>query len=184
MVPADCFSPSKICLASACSAINSSLVEVPSAEAFCGGVGNTFGFALPAAVGFLREFVRGFFRALELLITRELIGRAGAAVLLLDLLVSDVGAEAFATERAGRPLGRGLPPGRFNLDGGFLEVATRAGLVPGLVGLAVGRRPGRLGRFMVLGLLGLVGLKIDLEVGFSAATTGPNSSLVNSPLPS
>ena len=183
MVPTDCFSPSKICLASACSAINSSLVEVPSAEAFCGGVGNTFGFALPAAVGFLREFVRGFFRALELLETRDLFGRAGAAA-PGDLSVADVDAEAFATERAGRPLGRGLPPGRFNLDGGFLEVATRAGLVPGLVGLAVGRRPGRLGRFMVLGLLGLVGLKIDLEVGFSAATTGPNSSLVNSPLPS
>lgn len=184
MVPADCFSPSKICLASACSAINSSLVEMPSTRTFCGGVCKTFGFALPAAVGFLREFVRVFFRALELLITRELIGRAGAAVLLLDLLVSDFGAEAFATERTGRPAGRGLPLGRFNLDGGFLEVATRAGLVPGLVGLAVGRRPGRFGRFMVLCLLGVVGRKIALDVGFSAATTGPNSSLVNSPLPS
>ena len=183
MVPTDCFSPSKICLASACSAINSSLVELPSAGPFCGGVGNTFGFALPAAIGFLREFVRGFFRALELLKTRDLFGRAGAAA-PGDLSVADVGAEAFATERAGRPLGRGLPPGRFNLDGGFLEVATRVGLVPGLVGLAVGRRLGRFGRFMVLGLLGEVGRKIALDVGFSAATTGPNSSLVNSPLPS
>ena len=183
MVPTDCFSPSKICLASACSAINSSLVETPSAGAFCGGVGNTFGFALPAAVGFLREFVRGFFRALELLKTRDLFGRAGAAA-PGDLSVADVGAEAFATKRARRPLGRGLPPGRFNLDGGFLEVATRVGLVPGLVGLAVGRRPGRFGRFMVLGLLGVVGRKIALDVGFFAATTGPNSSLVNSPLPS
>ena len=183
MVPADCFSPSKICLASACSAINSSLVEMPSTRTFCGGIGKTFGFALPAAVGFLREFVRGFFRALELLETRDLFGRAGAAA-PGDLSVADVGAEAFATERAGRPLGRGLPPGRFNLDGGFLEVATRVGLVPGLVGLAVGRRLGRFGRFMVLGLLGEVGRKIALDVGFSAATTGPNSSLVNSPLPS
>ena len=92
---------------------------MPSSRTFCGGVCKIFGFALPTAVGFLREFVRVFFRALELLIARDLIGRAGAAVLLLDLLVSDVGAEAFATERAGRPLGRGLPPGRFNLDGGF-----------------------------------------------------------------
>ena len=141
-----------------------------------------FVFALPSAVGLLRELVRIFFRALERLITRELFGRAGAVT--DNLSVADVGAVAFATERTGRPAGRGLPLGRFNLDGGFLEVATRAGLVPGLVGLAVGRRPGRFGRFMVLGLLGLVGLKIDLEVGFFAAKTGPNSSLVNSPLPS
>ena len=124
----------------------------------------------------------GFFRAIEQK-NRELFGPAGAAV-PDELSVINVGVEDFTAERAGQTVGRGLPTGSFKLYVGFLKVAIRVGLLPDLVGLAVGRRAGRLGRFMVLGFLVVVGHKIALDVGFFSATTALNSSLVNSPLPS
>jgi len=94
----------------------------------------------------------GFFRAIEQK-NRELFGPAGSAV-PGELSVINVGVEDFTAERAGQTVGRGLPTGSFKLYVGFLKVAIQVGLLPDLVGLAVGRRAGRLGRFMVLGLLG------------------------------
>ena len=137
-----------------------------------------FVFALPSAVGLLRELVRIFFRALERLITRELFGRAGAVT--DNLSVADVGVEAITGGRNELTVGRRLPVKRLSLGEGFLDSANRLGLVPSLVGLTDGQRPWRLGR-MELGLLGEVGRKIDLDVDFSTTAKRPNSSIVNSP---
>ena len=162
--------------------MSSSLVEPTSAGTACDGLDKIFVFALPLEAGLLRELVRIFFRALGRLTTLELFGRAGAAV-TDNLSVADVGVEAFTGGRKELTDGRRLPVERLGLDEDFLDSANRLGLVPSLVGLTVGRRPGRFGR-MVLGLLGEVGRKIDLDVDFSTTAKGPNSSLVNSPSPS